>query len=397
MTSPLRAQVPARSRQAGVTMIELMIAMVVALVLLAALAAMYGSSVKARNEIERTNRQVENGRYAIQLLRDDIQLAGFFGELNMVDVGRTAPPLPGALPDVCVTHLSALPSDGVVDADRTYDAVLDALDYLAVSMHVHVQGFDNVDPAALTGCLAGIDLKPSTDVIVVRRVLTCDAAVGCPFTAGAPHLQASQCSQTGDDEIDSTPFFLAAVADSAVDATFTLRDQNCVADATYNANNTPVRRYMTHIYFIAKNNVGSDGIPTLKRRELISSGWTTTALVEGIEDLQFEYGVDGDDDDSDGTGDSSDQDGAVDEYVDHPASATTATTDVVGWNSVMTVRVHLLSRSTEKRAGYQDSNTYQLGNHRIDASTDLSGDERAYPRKVFETVIHLRNPQGRRL
>jgi type IV pilus assembly protein PilW len=171
VTRPLHSCAPTHG-QLGVTLIELMIAMVVALVLLAGLAAMYGSSVKARNEIERTNRQIENGRYAIQLLRDDIQLAGFFGELNMVD---TPPPLPGALPDVCVTHLSTLPSDGVVAADATFDTQLDALDYLAVSMNIHVQGFDNVNPTALTGCLAGIDLKPDTDIVVVRRVLTCDA------------------------------------------------------------------------------------------------------------------------------------------------------------------------------------------------------------------------------
>jgi type IV pilus assembly protein PilW len=393
VTRPLHSCAPTHG-QLGVTLIELMIAMVVALVLLAGLAAMYGSSVKARNEIERTNRQIENGRYAIQLLRDDIQLAGFFGELNMVD---TPPPLPGALPDVCVTHLSTLPSDGVVAADATFDTQLDALDYLAVSMNIHVQGFDNVNPTALTGCLAGIDLKPDTDIVVVRRVLTCDAAAGCPFTANAPHLQASQCSQTGDDEIGLTPFFLEAVADSAVDATFTLRDQNCVSDGTYNANNTPARRYMTHIYFIANNNVGADGIPTLKRRELISTGWTTAALVEGIEDLQFEYGVDGDDEDADGVVDvPMTQDGNVDEYVNDAADAATATTDVIAWASVMTVRVHLLSRSTEKRVGYQDSNTYQLGNRTI-VGADLTEEERGYPRQVFETVIQLRNPQGRRL
>ena len=69
-----------RRRAAGLTLIELMIAVTVALIILAALAVMYGTSVKARNQIERVSRQIENGRYAIQLLRADIQLAGFFGE-----------------------------------------------------------------------------------------------------------------------------------------------------------------------------------------------------------------------------------------------------------------------------------------------------------------------------
>lgn len=385
-----------RRAQAGVTFIELMVAMVVALVLLAGLAAMYGSSMKARNEIERTNRQIENGRFAIQLLRDDIQLAGFFGELNMLD-RPPAPPMPGALPNVCVTHLSALPTDGVVATDATYSGgTVDALDYLAVSMNLHVQGFDNVDPAdaSLPDCISGIsDLRPGTDIIVVRRAHTC-AAADCAglFNAGAPHLQVSQCYLPTIPEVTDTPFFLRA---DATTSNFTLRTQLCSS-----ANRTPIRRYMTHIYYIADNNVAGDGIPTLKRLELRATGWTTTALVEGIEDLQIEYGVDGTDEDGDGAIDSpSTADGAPDEYVDDPTAATTlisTTTAQAAWASVMGVRVHVLSRSVDKRTGYLDSNTYQLGSKTINAVDDLSADDRAHPRQVFQTVVALRNPQGRR-
>lgn len=417
MTAPSPLCPLRRVGQAGSSIIELMIAVVVALVLLAALAAMYGSSVKARNEIERTNRQIENGRYASQLLRDDVQLAGFYGELNMVDQTPELP-RPGVLPNVCVTHLSANPGDGVVVADATFDGTLNGLDYLAVSMHLHVQGFDNVDPAdaTLPDCIAGLDLRPATDIIVVRRVLTCDAAAGCPFTANAPHLQASQCGQTGSPEISTTPFFLRAVADSAVNATFTLRDQNCINDGTYNANNTPVRRFITHIYFIANNNVAGDGIPTLKRLDLRADGWFTEALVEGIENMQLEYGVDGNDGNADGIANDRDADGTPDEpndgepdgvpdqYLSDPADATTivlaASTcpnfAVCAWASVATVRLNLLSRSTEKRPGYQDENTYAMGNKTIDAK-NLTSEERSYPRQVIQTVIQLRNPQGRRL
>lgn len=385
-----------RLRQAGVTFIELMIAMVVALVLLAALAVMYGSSIKARNDIERNNRQIENGRFAIQLLRDDVQLAGFFGELNMVQ-RPPAPPMPGALPDVCVTHLSALPTDGVVATDVTHNGgVLDALDYLAVSMNLHVQGFDNVDPAdpALPDCIAGIsDLRPNTDIIVVRRVHTC-AAADCAgmFNAGAPHLQVSQCYLGTDPEITDTPFFLRADANTTA---FTLRTELCLT-----ANRTPIRRYVTHIYYIAENNVAGDGIPTLKRLELRASGWTTTALVEGIEDLQVEYGVDGNDETGDDVIDSpSTADGSPDEYVDDPTAAATlvsATTAQAAWASAMTVRLHVLSRSVDKRTGYLDSNTYQLGSKTIVAADDLTDEERAHPRQVFQTVITMRNAQGRR-
>jgi type IV pilus assembly protein PilW len=359
-----------RLRISGVTLIELMIAITVALILLAALAVMYGSSIQARNQLERTNRQIENGRYAIQLLRDDLQLAGFMGELNMRDGFPFPPP---DLPDYCVTHLTAaaaLPDDLITPSlvagrNQVGDLVIDGLDYLAAGMTIYIQGEDDVDPADLPSCLTGAEVRANTDIVVVRRVMTCSTAdAGCGFQANAPYLQASQCRA---DLNAGDRFRLRADASPAA---FTLRPLGCTAGAIM-----PIRRFLTHIYFIANNNIAGDGIPTLKRRELTSTGFTTTALVEGIEDLQFEYGV------SAGV----DAAGAVLMplgYVDLPA-------DVNAWANARTVRVHLLSRATEPRAGYVDSNTYRLGSKTITEPGD------AFTRQVFQTVVQLHNAEGR--
>jgi type IV pilus assembly protein PilW len=344
-----------RRSVAGLTMIELMIAITVALVLLAALAVMYGSSIKASNQLQRSNRQIENGRYAIQLLRDDLQLAGFMGELNL----RNGFAFPPAMPDFCVTHLTTaggLPADAITAGlspatNQLGDTVLNGLDYLAAGITIYIQGLHNVDPAALPACLTGAGVRPNTDIIVVRRLLSCSTAdPGCAFQAGAPYLQASQCSS----ELNLLDRFrLRADPDTAA---FTLRPLGCVAGATM-----PIRRFATHIYFIANNNIESpaDGIPTLKRRELINTGFTTSALVEGIENLQFEYGVDG----TDAGGNPLPLDGAPDIYVDLPAN-------VGQWANTRTVRVHLLSRSSETRPGYDDKNTYRLGSENVAAPRD---------------------------
>jgi type IV pilus assembly protein PilW len=403
------ATTPNHRQQLGLTMIELMIAITIALVLLAALGAMYGSSVKARNDLERSNRQIENGRYSIQLLREDLGLAGFFGELNLIDVG--APPLPAALPDICVTHLSALPTPvapapAVVSADVVNGdgPNPDILDYLAVSMQVHVQGFDNVADADLPACLTGL-VREGTDVIAIRRASTCAAGeAGCSaFGASRPYLQASQC----DDEINNgnpaSPevYFLRADADTAA---FDLRRRACDVSAAYvdGGGLAPIRRLVTHIYFIANDNVAGDGIPTLKRLELISTGWTTTALVEGIEDMQFEYGVDGDDLNDDGAVDGVPPDGVPDEYADDPINATLLFFDgssadaVKAWRSVMTTRVHLLSRGTgNPRPGFSDGETYRLANSTSTPAT-RTADENRYARQIFQTLVQFRNASGRR-
>jgi type IV pilus assembly protein PilW len=365
------------NRQLGLTLVELMIAVTIALLLLAALGAMYGSSVKARNEVERTNRQIENGRYAIQMLRDDIQLAGFWGEYKIGDFANedlAAPgSVPNVLPDFCVTHEDAHPDDGLgpVDGDGapvdvTGDGAADGLDYLAASMPMHVQGIDEVNSAALPSCLgAALGIVPETDIIVVRRLLSCalgDAA--CPVRADAPYMQVSLC----DNEINQVPpvGWRFRLSDDVADLTLT--DRSCTA-----GNLAPRRRYVTHIYFVSSFSVtAGDGIPTLKRRELVAGGWQTQSLVEGIEDLQFEYGRD------------TDGDGIPDLYVDEPATA-------AEWADVMAVRVHLLSRSVDRaRPGYVDNNTYVLGSREVDAPGD------AYVRQVFQTLVQIRNAAGRR-
>lgn len=355
-----------RRREAGLTMIELMIAVTVALVLLAALAAMYGTNVKARNEIERSHRQIENGRYAVQLLRDDLQLAGFWGEYDMRGytlIGTVPPSIP-AVPDVCVTHLDGpadLPGDGIA-ADRDADGDVDGLDYLMTVAPVHVQGFDDVAAGTLPSCLAGQGVREGTDVVVVRRLLTCAAGdTDCPFSEGAPYFQASQCQ----DQIDAgltaiPPAYFGNLYQLRTDATgvagFTRQTRLCDSTQT-----TPVRRWVTHIYFVSNNNVGSDGIPTLKRRELLADGWTTVSLVEGIEDIQYEYGQ-----------------GAA------------MPTTVAEWLNTTTVRAFLLSRSIQPQTGYQDVNTYQLGPDKA-----IAAPNDAYKRQVFETLIQLRNPAAR--
>ena len=370
-----------RRRSSGLTMIELMIAITVALVLLAALAVMYGSSIQARNQIERTNRQIENGRYAIQLLRDDLQLAGFFGEFNMRDLSLPLPAVDLSSPDFCVTHLTAeadLPADGftnevIAGADRTGDAVVNGLDYLAAVMRIHVQGIDDVVTADLPACLSGADVREGTDVVVVRRLLTCAAGTAnCAFSANAPYLQASQCDTQIQPGLAGDVFELMTGADATV---FTRQDKRCNA-----AFPTPIRRYVTHLYFIANNNVAGDGVPTLKRRELLSAGFTTAALVEGIEDLQIEYGVD---QNVDSDGNPIPFDGSPETYLDEPADAQI-------WSDVMTARVHLLSRSTLARTGYSDNNTYELGTKVIAAPGD------AFTRQVFQSIVQFHNASGRR-
>ena len=63
-----------RPRQAGVTLIELMVSLTVGLLVVGAMTAIFLQSSRARNANERINRQVENARYAMQLITTDLHI-----------------------------------------------------------------------------------------------------------------------------------------------------------------------------------------------------------------------------------------------------------------------------------------------------------------------------------
>ena len=241
-----------RRSMAGVSLVEMMIAVTLGLLILAALASIFASSSHSRNEIERNSRQIENGRYAMELIAEDLRLAGFYGELN---TGSVLPP--GAVPDPCST-------DPVVWKS---------------AIRLAVYGWDeglNVPP-----CLPLNNHKPRTDVLMIRRVASCAAgAPNCePFQGGLAYMQVSLCAT----ENLLTPYELGITGAATG---WNLHQRTCPAPAL-----TPVRRYIVHIYYISLNN-GVDAIPTLKRLEFDGRQYTDVALVEGIEEMNIEYGVD---------------------------------------------------------------------------------------------------------
>ncbi len=171
------------------------------------------------------------------------------------------------------------------------------------------------------------------------------------------------------------------MATGTVPASFNLlkKDDTTAAD---------IRRYIVNIYFVSPCNVPASGttcsaaadngrpIPTLKRLELSTSGgaaaFTTTALVEGIENMQIDYHLD-----STNTG-----------VPDSPGVTAPA---VATWPNVMQVQVHLLARNNEASIGHTDTKTYSLG---LAGSVGPFGD--AFKRHVYSGIVRVMNVSQRR-
>lgn len=245
--------------QRGLSLVELLVAMVIGvLILLAASEAMVSNS-RTRGEVERTGRQIENGIFALQLLEDDISNAGFWGESTVS--------ASGGLPPLCPTSQADLEN---------------AMGY-------------PLQAAVVGAATCATSIKVDSESIALRRASTC--ALGTPgcqvFTANLSYVQVPAC--VTETDMGEVQFNLGEDSLNDLEADLSGQRIDCATLA-------PIYRYINRIYFVTDND-------ELARMELGNAGYTSSgALVEGVEALHFSYGID------------SNGDGRVDAYTDTPTA-----------------------------------------------------------------------------
>lgn len=353
MSTPKTRALRALTRQAGLSLIELMVAIAIGLFLLVGLVSVFSTSNQTYIDLGKASQQIENGRFAVQVLVDDIGHAGFYGRYSL------SPAIPAALPDPCVNN--------------NMTSLRDALAF-------PLQGYNAPASSPITACLPVANHLAGTDIIVVRRA---DSTMSAGDAITIPNAALTTNGIYIQSNADSTALPIIAVAagtQAADQAAYTLKNK----DPTQFA---PVRKYHVHIYFIAPCSVPAGGgsvctgasddngapIPTLKRIELASNGtMNVIPLVEGIENLQIDYGID------------ADKDGAPDAaYVAAPAA-------VADWANVVAVRINVLSRNLEPTNGFVDDKAYDMG---LAGAVTPGG---PYKRHVYNAVIRIVNPSSRR-
>lgn len=78
-------------RMRGISLVELMIGITLGLLLLLGLSSLYLSNSLARAEFNKSAEQIENGRYALDVLARDLELAGFMGAHHLAKTRRRLP------------------------------------------------------------------------------------------------------------------------------------------------------------------------------------------------------------------------------------------------------------------------------------------------------------------
>lgn len=353
MPAKLPAHTLIRKLDSGFTLVELMISIAIGMFLMLGLSTLLINSSATRTELEKSSRQIENGRYAMQIMSDDIRLAGYYGEYSFPSS------IASTTPDPCATAVANL---GWNSATPT------------IATPIYGYTGSASEPSCVT------DRKSGTGILVVRRAQTVSIPA-ISAAANTPYLQVSLC------DTETTPFVLATTG-------FTLKKKDCSTTAV-------LRKYIVHIYYISTCNAcGSDNIPTLKRVEIEGGASSVVPLVEGIDDMQFDYGVDY-------LPAEPSQDGSPDCYISNP-SVTDATVAplsseiascpggnwavaAANWANVTTVRLNVLAQNTETTGGYNNDRTYDLG---LAGTVGPFND--AYKRHVYTGLVRVVNTSGRR-
>jgi type IV pilus assembly protein PilW len=324
----------------GFTLIELMVAIVLSLFLMIGLISLLVSTVNSRSELDKTGRQIENGRYALQLLSEDIQMAGFVGASSSTTFATVAPV-------ACPTNVAALGYFAMTSPGTS-------------TVPLPIYGL-NSTPACISNVMAG------TAMLVLTRVNT-NVVSPAAAVATEAYLQVSTCAN------DTLPF---AAASGASAASFPLMQKNCLS-----SNLAPLRKIMQRVYFVSTCNAcGTDTIPTLKMAEYLNGEMVITPLVEGNGSPDCYTS-------NPGSPPAAQIAAAVCPQTTPPYDWTAAMTN---WTNVMAVRIHVLARNTAGSGGWTDARTYAMG-----LATDAGPFNDNIKRHVYSTVARLYNSSGQR-
>ena len=376
-------------RQLGLSLIELMVALALGLIIVAALAQLFVNISRTNQEMAKTNSQIENARFVMQFLHDDVVHAGFWGahvpEFDDLSLLRPPTDSPIGVPDPCKAY-----AEWDEPGDGDYTDYRNMLFGISIEVHGGAPGTCGVIIE---------DQVANTDILVVRHANTCEPGVGnCDDTgtAGQLYFQASLCN----DDLD--PYSL--------DPNSPLLDRQCTAPA-------PQRKFVQSIYYIrswSSDDPVEDGIPTLVRSTFELNGGTlaqqpAVPLVEGIERFRVEVGIDSLSEPYTGFPDGTAADpnsriewldpdlwdtatnrgdGIPDGAFVHCPTSGCSAYDLL---NVVAVKLHILARANEPSPGYTDTKTYTLG-----TSAALPAFNDGFKRHVFSTTVRLNNISGRR-
>ncbi len=325
----------------GFSMVELMIAMVITLILMAGVSQIFLGSKKSYNIQESLGRMQENGRYAMEVVTSDLRRAGYWG--GNADISAITDNTPAG-----VLNGNKIATEDGTCANTNWARML-------------TNPIFGVDDARTSyGCLQALAVgtNHAGDVLVTRYAAPW--VVGGITTPSYSNAQFYLRSSLFDGKL------FRGQDQAANPLTGAVRTAELVSNGYYlhNSTNSDPNKC-----------AGSATIPSLYRVALVNGALTSEEIAYGVDQFQVQYGLDN----LDASG-ASGSDGSVDQYVDAPAAGDAQ------WGQMIAARVWLLMRAECPDTGYTNTNTYPMGNI---AGGYTPSD--SYRRQLFTSTVSLRN------
>jgi len=371
-------------RNAGLTLVELLVALSIGLFLTLGLFLMMSDSSRTFKIQDDFARMQDNAVTALRYVNESARHAGFYG----IAAETLTLNLYGTLGAVNITAAGGLNCGAVLQSA------------------VPVFGYHGQTAAGINGilpCIRTANFRDPSSVLITR--------MGSGFPVPDPPIPPAT---TGDGNLTDG---IVTIADFAT-TVFVQTDANAgwvflgneyaamraasQHRTLHNGADAPIFPFQMHVYYVrpcsrptggggttcAATDDNGNPVPTLVRQELLGTTMVERPLAEGIERFVVTYGVD--------VNPAPAGDGIADRYVTDP---TTVAAD--GWARVVTIRVALLVRSPTPVTGYDDqSKSYDLNGDGVAdfRCTDAGAGARAceYKRALFSQVIQLRNLAYRR-
>jgi len=333
-------------RELGVSLVELMVALVIGLFLILGAVTVYTQSRSTYRTLDATARVQEKARYALDVLEVDIRAANYWGlnsRADYIDTSRNADPER--------ENLQVLDELAAVIDDCGADWAINLREYV---------GGSNDDYSALEDCAPSVgDAREGADVLVVRHAGNEPVAGADSLRPDGLYIQTSR--------VRGTLFSTAVECDPS--------DEACVP-LEYLPPVSETHELAATGYFISTGSTGDAAQPSLRRKRLVNGANGATMIEEeimnGVEDLQVQFGLD-----TDGNADAN-----ADLYVD-PGDA------ALGGGTVVAVRIWLRVRADERDFSFSDPRVYQYAD--MDEPAEISADDRRFRRVLVQKTIQLRN------
>lgn len=369
------------SSMAGLSLIELLIAMVLGLTLATGVVQIYvGTSTTERSQMARLHIQ-ENGRFALNFLANEIRMAGYLGCLGSMEgnaandtldhpVNSTMQPgfgvqgweADGTAPGEIANSVNNVATIASTNAEWTGNA------FAGFNIPT-VQAVPNSDILRLWGGVGNASVVSNIDNSGADPVITTTTDAG---VAVNDFLIISDCEQV--DFVQACD-----VVNAGVVTTITLTTgcpMGNVASA-FVTSTAPAEliRLQGSLFYVGKRDNDASNPPSLFRATLDTDGTIAAPqeMVEGVESMQLLYGVN------------------VDQDVRATVDAWVTAEDVFDWDEVIAIRINLLMQSVEGGT-VPEPQAYTFNGVDYDGNVgngSLPQDERV--RRIFQTTLTLRN------